>query len=85
MKKLTPSEKRAETMKKKYGDNWRRVVSQKISQTYLERFTPEQRSEIARKGGMIGGKVSPTTFKPGDERAIRYGKLKKPRTESESE
>lgn len=83
--KLTPAQKRAKTMEAKYGPDWRNQVNKKISQTFNERYTPEQRAEMARRAGRIGGQKSPTKFKPGDPRAARYGKLKKPRAETRSE
>lgn len=84
--KLTPTEKREQTMIAKYGENWRQVIAQKAAQTYRERHTPEERSEKARNAGKIGGKLSPTKFTKGDARAVQYGQLKKSRTtESRSE
>lgn len=80
MNQLTPTQKREQTMIAKYGENWRQVISKKAAETYKERFTPEERAEKARNAGKIGGKNSPTKFTKGDARAVRYGKLKKPRT-----
>lgn len=86
MSELTPAQKREQTMIAKLGPNWRQILAAKASQTYKSRTTPEQRAEIARNAGKIGGKNSPTKFQPGDPRAVRYGKLKKPRdTQSRSE
>lgn len=77
---LTPTQKREQTMIAKYGENWRQVVANKAAATYKERSTPEERSERARNAGIIGGKNSPTKFSKHDDRASRYGKIKKNRT-----
>lgn len=85
MSDLTPAQKREQTMIKKYGENWRSVIGKKAADSFKSRVTPERRQEIARNAGRIGGKNSPTKFTPGDPRAVRYGKLKKPRAETRSE
>lgn len=83
---LTPSKKREQSMIAKYGENWRQVIAKKAAETYKSRTTPEERSEKARNAGKIGGKLSPTKFIAGDERASRAGSIRKPRTtESRSE
>ncbi len=85
MTNLTPSQKRSLTMEKKYGADWRSVIGKKAAETTRKRFTPEEISERNSRAGKIGGKNSPTKFTPGDPRAVRYGKLKKPRAQSRSE
>lgn len=85
MTELTAAQKREQTMINKYGPDWRRTIGGKAAETYKKRFTPEQRSEIARNAGKIGGKNSPTKFTKGDPRAVRFGKLKKKRAETRSE
>ena len=76
---LTPAQKREQTMIAKHGPDWRSKLGKKASETYRKNHTPERRAEIASNAGKIGGKNSPTKFKPGDPRAVRYGKLKRPR------
>jgi len=85
MTELTPAEKRQQTMIKKYGADWREKIGKKAAKTYKERFTVDQRKAIASNAGKKGGPLSPTKFKPGDERAVRYGKLSKKHAESVSE
>jgi len=81
MTDLTPAQKREQTMIAKYGPDWRSHIGKKAAETYKSRTSPERRAEIARNAGKIGGKNSPTKFKPGDPRAVRYGKLKKSRAD----
>lgn len=86
MTDLTPAQKREQTMIAKHGPDWRSKLGKKAAETYKKNHTAERRAEIASNAGKIGGKNSPTKFTPGDPRAVRYGKLKKPRdTELRSE
>lgn len=86
MSDLTPAQKREKTMIEKHGANWRSVIGKKAAETYKANHSPERRAEIASNAGKVGGKNSPTKFKPGDPRAVRYGKLKRTRdTETRSE
>ena len=85
MKELTPAEKREQTMIEKYGPDWRQRNGKKAAETYRKNHTPERRKEIASNAGKIGGKNSPTKFTKGDPRAVRFGKLKKPRADLGSE
>lgn len=86
MSDLTPAQKREQTMIAKHGPNWRSVIGKKAAETYKANHSPERRKEIASNAGKVGGANSPTKFKPGDPRAVAFGKLKRTRdTEPRSE
>lgn len=75
---LTPAQKRHNTMVAKYGEDYAKRIGSKTSKTMREKFTPEQRSEMASRAGKIGGRNSPNKFKVGDERAVRAGRASRP-------
>lgn len=64
---MTPAEKRVQTLEKKLGKDWKRIVQKKATATLLAK-DPEHFSKIGKVGGRNGtghefahGKVDPKT------------------------